>query len=222
MQSLTGVGLFVIVIDAFDECDDQASILRVLSQQKLPENICFIITARPEANIMHELKGCSHVFLCDACEASKETILKDIGSYIRNRFSDCKLSFTDSDIEKLATRAAGLFQWAATACNYITPQIAGADPIGRFDSVLSFDDGLDSLYTSILKERLSTVPKEANSAKAILARVLAAAEPLSIEILKALCLNKREQQLVDNVIHVLGAVLSVHGANVIQPLHTSF
>ena len=148
--------------------------------------------------------------------------MKDIKSYIRQHFSEHNLVFTDDDVEKLAAKAAGLFQWAATACNYITLRIAGGNPRKRFDSVLSFDDGLDSLYTSILKERLSTVPKEANSAKAILARVLAAAEPLSIDILKALCLNKREQQLVDNVIHVLGAVLSVHGANVIRPLHTSF
>ena len=222
MESLTGVGLFVIVIDAFDECDDQASILRVLSQQKLPENICFIITARPEANIMDELTGCSHVFLCDVQETSKEMIFKDIKSYIRKHFSRCKLSFADDDIEKLATKAAGLFQWAVTACNYITPQIAGADPIERFNSVLSFDAGLDSLYTSILEKRISTDSKEAESVKAILARVLAAAEPLSIDILKALCSNKRGQRLVDNVIHVLGAVLSVHGANVIRPLHTSF
>ena len=65
MQSLMGVGIFVIVIDALDECDNQASILQVLCEQKLPENMRFIITTRPEGDIMGQLKDCSHVLLCD-------------------------------------------------------------------------------------------------------------------------------------------------------------
>src|SRR5271156_565362 len=127
MQSLTGVGVFVIVIDAFDECDNQASILKVLSKQNFPENIRFIITTRAEGNIMRQLQGLSHVLLCDVHEASKEMILDDIKSYISVRFADAGLSFTNHDIDKLAIKAAGLFQWAATACNYITEDIAGAD-----------------------------------------------------------------------------------------------
>ena len=222
MQSLTGVGVFVIVIDALDECDDQASILRVLSKQKLPENILFIITTRPEGNIMGQLQGLSHVVLCDVHATSIEMVFDDIKSYISHRFAEPKLSFTDDDIEKLATKAAGLFQWAATACNYITEYTAGANHQKRFNSVLLFDAGLDSLYTTVLKEKISLHTEEAKSVKGILARVLAAAEPLSLEMLKALCLTEDEQQLVDNVIPVLGAVLSVHGASVIRPLHTSF
>jgi hypothetical protein len=222
MQSLTGIGVFVIVIDALDECDNQASILRVLSKQKLPENIRLIITTRPEGNIMSQLQGLSHVLLCDVHTTSKEMIFDDIKSYISDRFAEPKLSFTDYDIEKLATKAAGLFQWAATACNYITEYTAGANYKKRFNSVLLFDAGLDSLYTTVLKEKISPYSEEAKLVKAILARVLAAAEPLSLEILKALCLTEDEQQLVDNVIPVLGAVLSVHSASVIRPLHTSF
>ena len=217
MQSLTGVGVFVIVIDAFDECDDQASILKVLSKQNFPENMRFIITTRAEGDIMGQLQGLSHVLLCDVHE---EVILDDIKSYISVRFADAKSSFTDHDIDKLAIKAAGLFQWAATACNYITEYRVGANPRKCFDSVLSFDDGLDSLYMSVLEERISPHSEEAESVKAILGRVLAAAEPLSLEMLKALCLTEDEQQLVDSVISGLGAVLSVHG--VIRPLHTSF
>ena len=187
MQSLTGVGVFVIVIDALDECDNQASILKVLSKQNFPENIRFVITTRAEGNIMSQLQGLSHVLLCDVHEASKEMILDDIKSYISVHFADAEQSFTDHDIEKLAIKAAGLFQWAATACDYITEYIAGADPRIRFDSVLSLDAGLDSLYMSVLEEKISPHSPEAKSVKAILGRVLAAAEPLSLEMLKALC-----------------------------------
>src|SRR5271156_7251829 len=100
MQSLTGVGVFVIVIDAFDECDNQASILGVLSKQNFPENIRFIITTRAESDIMGELQALSHVLLCDVHEASKEMILDDIKSYISVRFTDATLLFTDDDIDK--------------------------------------------------------------------------------------------------------------------------
>ena len=61
MQSLTGIGVFFIVIDAFDECDNQASILKVLSKQNFPENIRFIITTRAEGDIMGQLEGLPHV-----------------------------------------------------------------------------------------------------------------------------------------------------------------
>ena len=220
MQSLTGVGVFVIVIDALDECDNPKSILRVLSKQKLSENICFIITTRPEGDIMGQLKDLSHVLLCDVHATSKETILDNIKSYILDRFAEPRFSFTDYDIDQLAIKADGLFQWAATACNHITEDRAGANARECLHSVLASYGGLDSLYTSILNDRISLLPGEVNLVKTILARILAAAEPLSIEMLKASC--KNEQQQVDNVISALGAVLSVHGASVIQPLHTSF
>jgi hypothetical protein len=88
--------------------------------------------------------------------------------------------------------------------------------------VFLLDAGLDGLYTAILKDRISSDPDEAKAVMAILARVMAAAEPLSVEMLKALCLTVDEQQQVDQAIPLLGAVLSVHGVGGIRPLHTSF
>ena len=221
MQSLMGVGIFVIVIDALDECDNRGSILQVLCEQKqIPENMRFIITTRPEGDIMRKLKGCSHVFPCDVQDRQAEMML-DIKRYVTHRLTGVE-GFKHVDVEQLAIKAAGLFQWAATACNYITEDKAGADPRNRFNSVIELDHGLDHLYTAILKDRISSVPNEAKAVMAILARVMAAAEPLSVEILKALCLTVEEQQQVDRTIPLLGAVLSVYGVGGIRPLHTSF
>ena len=222
MQSLTGVGVFVIVIDALDECDDRASILRVLAKHKLPENIRFIITTRPEGDIMRQLGGLSHVLPCNIQERPEQMIFDDIKFYISNCFTESQVSFSYHDIEQLASKAAGLFQWAATACNYIMEYKAGVNHRERFNSVFLRDAGLDALYNTVLKDRISSDPDEAKSVMAILARIMAAAEPLSVEILKALCLTVEEQQLVDSAIPSLGAVLSVHGGNMIRPLHTSF
>ena len=222
MQSLMGVGIFVIVIDALDECDNRASILQVLCEQKLPENMRFIITTRPEGDIMGQLKGCSHVLLCDVQDHAG-MMSDDIKLYITHRLTRARVGvFTNGDIEQLASKAAGLFQWAATACNYITEYKAGTNHRKRFNSVFLLDAGLDGLYTAILKDRISSDPDEAKAVMAILARVMAAAEPLSVEMLKALCLTVKEQQQVDRAIPLLGAVLSVYGVGGIRPLHTSF
>src|SRR5271156_1915940 len=101
MQTLTGVGVFVIVIDALDECDDRASILRVLAKHKLPENIRFIITTRPEGDIMRQLKGVSHVLPCNIQERPEQMIFDDIKFYISNCFTESQVSFPDHDIEQL-------------------------------------------------------------------------------------------------------------------------
>ena len=145
-----GVGIFVIVIDALDECENRASILQVLCEQKLPENMRFIITTRPEGDIMGQLKDCSHVLLCDVQDRHAEMMFDDIKLYITHRLRRARVGvFTNGDIEQLASKAAGLFQWAATACNYITEYKAGAHYRKRFNSVFLLDAGLDGLYTAI-------------------------------------------------------------------------
>jgi len=222
MQSLTGIGVFVNVIDAFDECDNCSSILNILSKGGFPENVYFIITTHPEEDIMAKLQNCPHVLLQDVNKLTEHTIYKDIKSYIHHQLTVSHLTFSETEIEQLTKKADGLFQWAATACNYITECKAGADYKNHFDSILLFDPGLDSMYTAVLKDKISADPKEAKSVITVLARIIAAIEPLSMQLLKALCLSQYEQQLVENVIPLLGAVFTVHGFNVIRPIHTSF
>jgi hypothetical protein len=46
LEPMQSLGVFVIVIDALDECDNRASILQILSTQELPENsqkICTLL-----------------------------------------------------------------------------------------------------------------------------------------------------------------------------------
>ena len=222
MQSLTGIGVFVNVIDAFDECDNRSSILDILSKGEFPENVYFIITTRPEEDIIAKLQNCPHVLLQDINKLTEYSIYKDIKSYIHHQLTISHLTFSETEIEQLTHKADGLFQWAATACSHIAECKAGADSKNRFNSVLSFHPGLDSLYTAVLKDKISGDPKEAKSVMAVLAKIIAAIEPLSIHLLKALCLNSDEQQVVEKDIPLLGAVFTVHGSNVIQPIHTSF
>ena len=222
MLALTGIGVIINVIDAFDECDNRESILKILSDGKFPENVHFIITTRPEKDIMASLQGRPHVLAQEVNEIAKDSVSRDVRSYIHDQFSRANISLYDTEIEQLAFKADTLFQWAATACHYICDQKAGANPQERLSFILSKGTGLDSLYGAILKEKISPIDSEIQTVKSILAKVLAAAEPVSRTVLKALCTNDKERQAVDNVIPFLGSVLTVHGSDVIHPVHTSF
>ena len=222
MQTLTGIGVLVIVIDALDECDNREKILQILSEEEIPKNIRFIVTARPEDDIMTSLQGRLHVLAQDINEAARNTISGDIKSYILYRISKVRIQLQDTDIELLVSQADGLFQWAATACNHICDRKAGANPQERLKLILSEGTSLDALYGAILEDRLSSIDSELLAVKSVLAKVLAAAEPVSIAVLKALCIDDREKEAVDNVLPFLGSVLTIYGADVICPIHASF
>ena len=222
MQSLACIGEIIIVIDALDECDDRSSILDILAKGDFPENIRFIITTRPEDDIMI-LSNSPHVLVWGVNETAAASIIQDVQSYIKHYLKASKFRFSETDVVQLAGKADGLFQWAATACAYLTEGKAGSNPRKRLELVLSLFNGLDGLYTAVLKANISDDPEEAAIASSILAKVLAAAEPLSMDVLRAMCFdNEDEQDVVDHVISSLGSVLTVHGADVIRPVHTSF
>jgi hypothetical protein len=222
MLSLAGIDLGVNVIDAFDECQNRKSILKVLSEGELPANIRFIITTRAEEDVMASLEAKPRVFALDLNVLGADTVFNDITLYARHRL-DHRL-FGDGHIGQFVTKADGHFQWAATACNYISNdgRKAGADQQKRFDYILSKGADLNALYCAILEGIFPSEESEVQSVKSVLAKVLAAAEPLSIPVLQALCINEAEEHVVDRVIPYLGSVLTVSSAQSIRPVHTSF
>ena len=82
MQSLACIGEIIIVIDALDECVDRSSILGVLCKGEFPENIRFIIAARPEDDIMTNLSNCPHVLVWEVNETASSSIKQDVQLYI--------------------------------------------------------------------------------------------------------------------------------------------
>jgi hypothetical protein len=223
MQSLAGIGLLINVIDAFDECERRKAVLDVLSKGVFPDNIRFIITTRAEKDIMASLKDQQHVLALDLNELGADVIKDDIKLYVHHRL-DCHL-FGDEQIEQFVVKANGLFQWAATACNYICndddDQEAGRDPQECFDLILSKSSNLDTLYHTILESVFPRADSQVQSVKSVLAKVLAAAEPLSTPLLKALSIGKAEERAIYTVLPYLGSVLTVSSQS-IRPIHTSF
>jgi hypothetical protein len=234
------IGPVVIVIDALDECGDQGSrrvILSILAEavRHLPSNFRILITARPESDIENALASKHHVFCkrMDAIDANSTS--DDISLYIRAQLSDVQgleRKWPDKSwCLPLVERSEGLFQWAFTACRFITGDgKLGLDPAEQLDILLSPASStsnlgaLDQLYLDILT-RIFPVENSTfmDRFRLVLGRVLAAKEPLSVSSLKEL--HCEDDSLdVGLVINPLGSLLSgvTQQDITVRPLHTSF
>jgi hypothetical protein len=227
LKTLKLIGQIVVVIDALDECDDPSDILAALAKTDLPPNIRFIVTTRPETNIMEALESLPHVLL-RPLGGDETGIDDDIHTYLKTKLSQTK-KLDEGDIRRLTQKAEGLFQWASTACRYITGQAdnsgrlrAGIDTRKRLNTLLSTDHGLDGIYRAILEDALSPDTTEREPVLTALAKVLASSVPLPLSTLKDLCTTEEERDVMDRDIPILGSVLDVRYSAAIRPLHTSF
>ena len=153
---------FVVVIDALDECADEADvqeILRLLSQANdLPTaRLKVFVTSRPELTIREGFRDMpeihyKHLVLQDV---PQESIENDLSVFFRK---ELKGVVEDSQtLSRLIEKAGGLFIWAATACRYLTEARQVMDKTRRLSILLG--DGttrtnpekeLDKLYESIV------------------------------------------------------------------------
>ena len=167
----------VIVIDALDECKDNApasAILSVLGQfiSEIPK-VKFFLTGCPEPHIKEGfclplLGGATNVFILHNIEPS--IINNDIRLFLEQSFLE--LSYqqhgldgwpTKEQLDCLSERAGGLFVYAVATVKFISHQ--NNDPKEQLDCLLQSPDSsvhegktmfkavttLDSLYTSILQ-----------------------------------------------------------------------
>jgi hypothetical protein len=168
--------VFVCVIDALDECEDQRSIGTLL--QLLPRlgelfnvRIRLLITSRPETPIRHGFqrmeKGAHYGFVLH--NISPEVTSRDIQVFLEHRLSnialECCLSsdWPGCQILTLMVQCAqGLFIWAETACKYIGEEALLAEE--RLGLLLNCGSGivteperhLDQIYATILG---ASIPK---------------------------------------------------------------
>jgi hypothetical protein len=229
LKSLNWIDKIVVVIDALDECDDYEEILKALSMNNMPANIRIIVTTRPECDILERLKPHTHI-LFRPLELTEAGIEDDIHKYFASQFKESEvLPLGVIDISLLTLKANGLFQWASTACRYITnqPNGTGRRPAGtntrkRYEAMLNSDDKLDGLYRAILLGVLTSDTEEREPVFTALATILATSVPLPLSTLKELCATDEERDIIDTDIPMLGSVLDIRDSEPVRPLHTSF
>jgi hypothetical protein len=233
-KNVDSIGPFIVVVDAVDESGDigdRRQLLDVLSQQfterKLPSNLRFLITARPERDILAALPTGPQIKRIHLGDVPHATVDDDIGKFIRHslrQYPDLDSSWPDGEWCNLLVRQSQrLFQWASTTCTFIRgDDSAGLDPCEQLEILLRTDNRspLDSLYQTILSQ-LFTAADARDRFREVMAVVLALKEPLS---LTSLCALFGKDLKVQIIIKPLGSLLDgvLDEDRPIRPLHTSF
>ena len=225
----------VVIIDALDESGEEANRRELLTaipgqiaDNTLPTNLRFLITSRPESDILDELSSGLHLIHKKMGDISADIVDKDIERFIQHSL-DKKPGFksswpTQEWCRLLVGRSQHLFQWAATACKFI--QAKGTNPRKRFELLLESEGGaaerpLDQLYQTILDQLFP--PDTRQSFHDVMAVVLALHEPLSLASLSALFYSNGDVD-VQFIIKAMGSLLDgvLEEEKPIRPLHTSF
>jgi hypothetical protein len=234
---LHGIGPLVIVIDALDDSGDQASrrqLLRAISEQiaqnALPTNLRFLITARPETDILNELPSCPQIVRKQMGDIPQDTAEEDIQKFIHHsldRYPELESYWPDQEwCRLLVHHSQTLFQWASTACNFIRGHGAvGLNLRKRFELLVQADNSegvhpLDRLYRTILEQQF-TLNVARSDFREVMAVVLSLNEPLSITSLSILFV---ERLTIRDIIEPMGSLLDgvLDEEKPIRPLHTSF
>ena len=231
------IGPLIIVIDALDESGEKRNrrqLLDVLSQQftqrKLPAHIRFLITARPEKDILDAFPAGPQVYHKYLGDVPSAMIDEDIAKFVRHslrQFPELEIYWPNHEWCHLVVRQSQhLFQWAFTACKFIGGDDSeGLDPCDQLRILLQTDNQsgvhpLDGLYQTILGN-LFTVDEAQDRFREVLATVLALNEPLSLTSLSALFSGDSK---IKRIIKPLGSLLDgvLDEEKPIRPLHTSF
>ena len=234
---IDSIGPLIVVVDALDESGekrDRRQLLDALSQQfterKLPTNIRFLITARPERDILDALPAGPQIVHKYLGNVPQATIDGDIGKLIYHslhRYPELESSWPNQEwCHLLVRQSQRLFQWASTACKFIRgDDTDGLDPCDQLEILLRSDSRsgihpLDSLYRTILGQ-LFTLADARDWFREVMAIVLALKEPLSLTSLSALFGNDLK---VWTIIKPLGSLLDrvLDEDKPIRPFHTSF
>ena len=229
-------GTIVVVIDALDESGAEITRAPVLgaltaSDAKLPGNIRILVTSRPLVDIQEALHASQHVRTRSLDDIDTESTTSDIRLYVSDRLKSLGNTFSDADIQQVATRSGGVFEWARLACDFIFNRI-GVIAKKRLDEIMSHTsaDGrtlLDEMYTTFLKEFTQGSSEVLGVFQSVMRQILWSKKPLSISALNFLrgrFPRTYDRYSVEDTLRVMASLLS--GTNdtstPVRPLHASF
>ena len=193
----------VFVIDALDECNNErelAELLRLLADFECDSQVKFILTSRPELHIRGTpISNPDLNTILQLHTISMEEVTSDIRLYIRGTLRDAAPDatwYTDRDIDLLVTLSGGLFIFASTVLKYVLRSDEDSDRQDRLGKATATTttrttatSSIDRMYELVLMEasNCDTVDDdELDRMKRILACILTARMPLSVDALAAL------------------------------------
>ncbi|THV92927.1 WD40 repeat-like protein, partial [Aureobasidium pullulans] len=204
----TQTPIYVIVIDALDECNDASDIRTILKLivlfnglQKLKLRV--FVTSRPELPIRHEFQDMQdnihHVVILH--EIPQHIIAHDIEAFFRSEFEELASTMRNNDrqdwpgdesICKLVNMAVPLFIFASTVCRFVKDPTR--NPVHQLQAILKQrhrNSKLDATYRPVLEQMCLGRDKEdqgrwASDFRQVVGVIITVFEPLSIASLETL------------------------------------
>jgi Cdc6-like AAA superfamily ATPase len=208
----------LIVIDALDEASEAGNnaLVNMLAAKAslLPGWIGLVVTSRPESNVTAPLQGYKpHPF-----EASSEENLADLREYLRRELATPVQNRPDADrlVEQILEKSEGVFLYIERFCDDVQHHHLSLDRPEQFPQ------GLGGIFFQWFQRQFPNEEQYERTIEPMLGAILAAREPLPVEILQKL-LGWRETEL-RKWLRKLGSIFSVTtevGHEVIKPYHKS-
>jgi len=193
----------VFIIEALDECSNErelAEFLRLLADFECDAKVKFILTSRPELHIRGTpISNPDHNTVLHLHTINMDEVKSDIRLYISGTFKDAAPEatwYTDQDTELLVKLSGGLFIFASTVLRYVLRSDEDDDRQDRLrkataatTTCTTATSSIDKIYELVLMDasHSDTVDEEElDRMKRILACILTARMPLSVDALAAL------------------------------------
>ncbi|MCX6901212.1 MAG: TIR domain-containing protein [Verrucomicrobia bacterium] len=209
---------YLIVIDALDEASraGRNPLVEMLARnaQRLPDWIGLVVTSRPEFDVKTPLQALNPFPL----DAKSESNRADIRDYLRRELATPLQHRPDADrlVEQILEKSEGVFLYVERFC----------DDVQRghlsLDRPEQFPQGLGGIFCQYFQRQFPDLDKFRKDVRPALRAILAAREPLPVEILQRL-FNWQDEELRDftRPLASLFPITTEAGHEVIKSYHKS-
>jgi len=209
---------YLIVIDALDEAGGSGrnELVEMLAHNapRLPDWIGIVATSRPESDVVAPLQGLNPITL----DTSTETNRADIREYLHRQLAPQLAGRTNAEhlVVQILDKSEGVFLYAERFCQDVQYGHLSLDRPEHFPQ------GLGGVFHQYFQRQFPDLETFRRDVRPALRTILAAREPLPVEILQRL-FNWQDEELRDftRPLTSLFPVTSEAGHEVIKPYHKS-
>jgi len=209
---------YLIVIDALDEAGEAGRnpLVEMLARnaQRLPDWLGLIVTSRPEFDVKTPLQALNPFPLDTQSESNRD----DIRDYLRRELASPLQNRPEADrlVEQILAKSEGVFLYVERFCDDVQN---GHLPL---DHPEQFPQGLGGIFCHYFQRQFPDLEKFRKDVRPALRAILAAREPLPVEILRRL-FDWQDEELRDftRPLASLFPVSTEAGHEVVKSYHKS-
>ena len=209
---------YLIVIDALDEAggNGRNELVELLarSASRLPNWIGFVVTSRPEFDVTTPLQGLNPFPLDTTTESNhadiRDYLWRELASHLQDRAD------ADSLVERILEESEGVFLYVERFCDDVQHGHLSLDRPEQFPQ------GLGGVFFQYFKRQFPDLERFRKDVRPALRTILAAREPLPVEILQHM-IECQDEELRDFT-RTLGSLFPVTTEGfyeVVKPYHKS-